>query len=378
MKRILDEDDLIQIKKDTEEIINENKFDENYATSDRKGGAAISTKVENVTTGNFRILLTNDHVDSHDGKQVYQDTDLTYNADTKKIDINVTHADTANYFSEAKKIELSGDVTGSALSNGDAGWNINTFLKKVIEETYAGPENNLFNNSYIDIPYIKIDDKGRVISLINQRIPIPSFPELPEIPEIPAVNGVSLTGDVTGEGTFDSSGNCSIATTSQLKSVKSIGITGDVTGTGEDKNNDGNWTINTTLSVSTWKTSQANFTTGATPTDIIINKDISQNILIACWIRLVGTTREISSTNLSAQEVGNNIQIVVPVKSLLSGSTFTYPMYYPYLKKNSSTKEVDIENGTGDLEIKYNSTNKQIILTIPGYCRGTQFFQGLL
>lgn len=474
MKRILDEDDLLAIQDTIQREIDENSFSDNYATSDRQGGAAISTKVNSATSGNFKVLLTDDSIDTHGGKQLYQDTDLIYDAGTNTINTNVTHANTANYFSEAKKIELSGDVTGSALSNGESGWSINTFLKKIIDETAAGPNDVLYGNT-IDVPYIEVDEQGRVKSLINKQftvpgstledfgdgtkhygwngttvnsnignnnegevfnsqlswgstIKIPNFlidnkgrvqtgwtskytlPAAPDTPDIPNIDKVKLTDDVTGEGTF-SNGICTISTKLQANPVKSISITGDVTGTGEDKNNDGNWTINTslvtkptkgieitgavegtgiyntengiwdintTLSVSTWTTSQSTFTTGATPTDLIINKDISQNILIACWIRLVGTAREISNTNLSAQEIGNNIQIVVPVKPLLSDSTFTYPMYYPYLKKNSSTKEVDIENGTGDLTIKYNRTNKQIILTIPGYCRGTQFFQGLL
>lgn len=443
MKRILDEDDLLAIQDTIQREIDENSFNDNYATSDRQGGAAISTKVNNVTSGNFKVLLTDDSVDTHGGKQLYQDTDLIYDAGTNTINTNVTHANTANYFSEAKKIELSGDVTGSALSNGESGWSINTFLKKIIDETAAGPNNILYGNT-IDIPYIEVDEKGRVKSLINKQftvpgstledfgdgtkhygwngttvnsnignnnegevfnsqlswgstIKIPNFlidnkgrvqtgwtskytlPAAPAIPEVPAVNGVSLTGDVTGTGEDkNNDGNWTINTSLVTKPTKGIEITGAVEGTGIYNTENGIWDINTTLSVSTWTTSQSTFTTGATPTDLIINKDISQNILIACWIRLVGTAIEISNTNLSAQEIGNNIQIVVPVKPLLSDSTFTYPMYYPYLKKNSSTKEVDIENGTGDLTIKYNRTNKQIILTIPGYCRGTQFFQGLL
>ena len=172
MKRILDEDDLLAIQDTIQREIDENSFSDNYATSDRQGGAAISTKVNNATSGNFKVLLTDDSVDTHGGKQLYQDTDLTYDAGTNTINTNVTHANTANYFSEAKKIELYGDVTGSALSNGESGWNINTFLKNIIEKTTAGPNDALYGNT-IDIPYIEVDEKGRVTSLINKQFIVP-------------------------------------------------------------------------------------------------------------------------------------------------------------------------------------------------------------
>ena len=172
MKRILDEDDLLSIQDTIQKEIDENSFNDNYATSDRQGGAAISTKVNNATSGNFKVLLTDDSVDTHGGKQLYQDTDLTYDAGTNTINTNVTHANTANYFSEAKKIELSGDVIGSALSNGESGWSINTFLKKIIDETAAGPNDVLYGNT-IDIPYIEVDEKGRVTSLINKQFIVP-------------------------------------------------------------------------------------------------------------------------------------------------------------------------------------------------------------
>ena len=55
MKRILDEDDLLAIQDTIQREIDENSFDDNYATSDRQGGAAISTKVNNATSGNFKV-----------------------------------------------------------------------------------------------------------------------------------------------------------------------------------------------------------------------------------------------------------------------------------------------------------------------------------
>lgn len=172
MKRILDEDDLLSIQDTIQREIDENSFSDNYATSDRQGGAAISTKVNSATSGNFKVLLTDDSVDTHGGKQLYQDTDLIYDAGTNTINTNVTHANTANYFSEAKKIELSGDVTGSASSNGESGWNIGTSLAKIIDETTAGPNDTLLGYT-IDIPYIEVDEKGRVTSLINKQFTVP-------------------------------------------------------------------------------------------------------------------------------------------------------------------------------------------------------------
>lgn len=441
MKRILDEDDLIQIKKDIQEIIDENKFDENYATSDRKGGAAVSTKVEDVTTGDFRILLTDDHVDNHDGKQVYQDTALTYNADTKKIDINVTHADTANYFSEAKKIELSGDVTGSALSTGESGWDINTSLKKIIDETTAGP-NNTLSGYTIDIPYIEVDEKGRIKELINKiftvpqstledfgdgtkhygwngttvnsnignnnegevfnsqlswgsTIKIPNFlidnkgrvqsgwtskyklPAAPVIPEVPAVNGVSLTGDVTGTGTFDNSGNCSIATTSQLKSVKSIAITGDVTGTGEDKNNDGNWTINTQLATNQWILEGQIFQTGDSPEDFIIDQDISKNILISCFF-VIGNVNKIEN-GVNTYGISDNFNIIIPVQRLTSLKTLKYNIELPLIKVSNGGTKIDLIGISGSsITFSYNTTSKKMTIRFPGNISGEFKVQGLL
>lgn len=386
MKRILDEDDLLAIQDTIQREIDENSFSDNYATSDRQGGAAISTKVNNATSGNFKVLLTDDSVDTHGGKQLYQDTDLIYDAGTNTINTNVTHANTANYFSEAKKIELSGDVTGSALSNGESGWSINTFLKKIIDETAAGPNNVLYGNT-IDIPYIEVDEKGRVKSLINKQFTVPgstlediedgaknygwngetinknigtnnegetfnsqlswgstikvpnfyvdekgrvqsgwtskyTLPAAPDIPDIPNIDKVKLTDDVTGEGTF-SNGICTISTKLQANPVKGIGITGAVTGTGTETN--GNWTVNTQLVPNQWVETVSNYIEEGTVRKFTTTNKISNSFIISCyWASGIGIHDEDTAKTVFESE--GNCSIIVPTKNLLKGYPLTYPI----------------------------------------------------
>lgn len=438
MKRILDEDDLLSIQDTIQREIDENSFSDNYATSDRQGGAAISTKVNNATSGNFKVLLTDDSVDTHGGKQLYQDTDLIYDAGTNTINTNVTHANTANYFSEAKKIELSGDVTGSALSNGESGWNINTFLKKIIDETAAGPNDVLYGNT-IDIPYIEIDENGRVKSLINKQftvpgstlediedgaknygwngetinknigtnnegetfnselswgstIKVPNFyvdekgrvqsgwtskyklPAAPDTPDIPAVNGVSLTDDVTGEGTF-SNGICTISTKLQANPVKGIDITGAVTGTGTETN--GNWTINTELAYNQWILESQIFTTGDSPEDFIINQDISKNILISCFF-VIGNVNTIEN-GVNTYGISDNFNIIIPVQRLTSLKTLEYSIKLPLIKVSNSGTKIDLIGNSGAfITFSYNTTSKKMTIRFPGHTSGQFKVQGLL
>ncbi|MGM9858506.1 MAG: hypothetical protein ACI311_04560 [Bacilli bacterium] len=377
MKRILDEDDLIQIKKDIQEKIDENKFNENYATSDTQGGAAISTKVGEATTGDFRILLTDNHIDGHGGKQIYQDTDLTYDADAKKIDINVTHADTANHFSEAKKIELSGDVTGSALSTGEFGWNINTFLKEIIEETTAGP-NNTLSGYTIDIPYIEIDKKGRVKSLINKEFIVPQ-PTLENFGDgtkhygwkgTPKNTGIEnndegevFNSQLSWGGTIkipnflvDEKGRVQSGWTSkytlpaapetpEVPVVNGIEITGAVEGTGEESN--GNWTINTKLVPNQWVETVDRLESNTYTT----TQDVSSNILIAFYWNAVYNTEEEDGT--SVQSTLPSGGVIVPVKLLMNRSFLSYPVTY----------DESVGIGIGYLSVSYNSSTKKATFT---------------
>lgn len=438
MKRILDEDDLLSIQDTIQREIEENSFDDNYATSDRQGGAAISTKVNNATSGNFKVLLTDDSVDTHGGKQLYQDTALTYNADTKKIDINVTHADTANYFSEAKKIELSGDVTGSALSTGESGWDINTSLKKIIDETAAGPNNVLYGNT-IDIPYIEVDEKGRVKSLINKQFTVPgstledfgdgvknygwngdtknenigtnnegetfnsqlswgstikvpnfhvdekgrvqsgwtskyTLPAAPDTPDIPNIDKVKLTDDVTGEGTF-SNGICTISTKLQANPVKGIDITGAVKGTGTETN--GNWTVNTQLVPNQWILESQIFTTGDSPENFIINQDISKNILISCFF-VIGNVNKIEN-GINTYGISDNFNIIIPVQRLTSLKTLEYNIKLPLVKVSNNGTKIDLIGNSGALiTFSYDTTSKKMTIQFPGSVSGHFKVQGLL
>lgn len=436
MKRILDEDDLLAIQDTIQREIDENSFDDNYATSDRQGGAAISTKVNNATSGNFKVLLTDDSVDTHGGKQLYQDTDLTYDAGTNTINTNVTHANTANYFSEAKKIELSGDVTGSALSNGESGWNINTFLKKIIDETAAGPNNVLYGNT-IDIPYIEVDEKGRVKSLINKQFTVPgstledfgdgvknygwngdtknenigtnnegetfnsqlswgstikvpnfhvdekgrvqsgwtskyTLPAAPDTPDIPNIDKVKLTGDVTGEGTF-SNGTCTIPTNLQANPVNGIGITGAVTGTGTETN--GNWTVNTQLNANQGILYKQDFHTGDSLEYFTPSNSIANNTIISCWFHIKGND-SVSDDNTILEHIGCNFSIIIPINTLkLQDLSYTY--YAPYFRKPCHDGTFGgIENGSGVIFFHYQ--DGQIRIGIPGHSTGTFVIQKLL
>ena len=438
MKRILDEDDLLAIQDTIQREIDENSFSDNYATSDRQGGAAISTKVNNATSGNFKVLLTDDSVDSRGGKQLFQDTDLTYDAGTNTINTNVTHANTANYFSEAKKIELSGDVTGSALSNGESGWSINTFLKKIIDETAAGPNNVLYGNT-IDIPYIEVDEKGRVKSLINKQftvpgstledfgdgaknygwngetinknigtnnegetfnselswgstIKVPNFyvdekgrvqsgwtskyklPAAPDTPDIPNIDKVKLTDDVTGEGTF-SNGICTISTKLQSKPVNTINITGAVTGTGTETN--GNWTVNTQLVPNQWILESQIFTTGDSPENFIINQDISKNILISCFF-VIGNVNKIEN-GVNTYGISDNFNIIIPVQRLTSLKTLKYNIELPLIKVSNGGTKIDLIGISGSsITFSYNTTSKKMTIRFPGNTSGEFKVQGLL
>lgn len=438
MKRILDEDDLLSIQDTIQREIEENSFDDNYATSDRQGGAAISTKVNNATSGNFKVLLTDDSVDTHGGKQLYQDTDLIYDAGTNTINTNVTHANTANYFSEAKKIELSGDVTGSALSTGESGWDINTSLKKIIDETAAGPNNVLYGNT-IDIPYIEVDEKGRVKSLINKQFTVPgstledfgdgvknygwngdtknenigtnnegetfnsqlswgstikvpnfhvdekgrvqsgwtskyTLPAAPDTPDIPNIDKVKLTDDVTGEGTF-SNGICTISTKLQANPVKGIDITGAVKGTGTETN--GNWTVNTQLVPNQWILESQIFTTGDSPENFIINQDISKNILISCFF-VIGHVNNIEN-GINTYGISDSFNIIIPVQQLTSLKTLEYYIELLLVKISNNGTKIDLISNSGIfITFSYNTTSKKMTIQFPGFVSGRFKVQGLL
>lgn len=81
------------------------------------------------------------------------------------------NAKTASQFKEEQSIEIIGDVTGSAKSRG--GWSISTLLKQsgVISGQYGKNDiTKLDGDGTIIIPLFKVDEKGRIIEAIDQKI----------------------------------------------------------------------------------------------------------------------------------------------------------------------------------------------------------------
>lgn len=76
---------------------------------------------------------------------------------------------TTNKFKTAKKITLSGEVSGEDRSDGENGWNITTELSRTgVQPGTYGPNGNmnfsLTEDSNIIIPTITVDNKGRITS----------------------------------------------------------------------------------------------------------------------------------------------------------------------------------------------------------------------
>jgi len=90
---------------------------------------------------------------------------------------NAMHANEADKFSSPKAITLTGDITGTASSDG--GWSIPTTLKAsgVTAGNYGNASN--VNESTFTVPYLEINSKGVITKAENKVINVPSISSLP-------------------------------------------------------------------------------------------------------------------------------------------------------------------------------------------------------
>lgn len=85
------------------------------------------------------------------------------------------NADTATAFSADKSVTLTGDVTGSASSTG--GWSISTTLANsgATAGSYGDSSNQTPDyGSTFKVPYVTVDNKGRVTSISEHTVKIPA------------------------------------------------------------------------------------------------------------------------------------------------------------------------------------------------------------
>ncbi len=167
---------------------------------------------------------------------------------------------TADKFTSAQSVKLTGDVTGTASSQ--AGWSITTTLKNsgATAGSY-GPSadaNPAFGGTF-SVPYITVDAKGRTTSISTKTIKIPStlanastnglmsysdqeFSGNKTFTGLVTATTKGFKGPLTGNVTGNLTGNASTA--SAFAEAKKIALTGDVTGSASSA---GGWTIATTL-----------------------------------------------------------------------------------------------------------------------------------
>lgn len=196
------------------------------------------------------------------------------------------NAATATTFESAKKVTLTGDVTGEASSR--AGWEVATTLKDsgVVAGNY-GPSSNLvpgYGNTF-SVPYFTVDAKGRVTSASTKIITMPDaqvfadsqVTSTKETTTKAYLTGTTSSTTTTGSLIFDtgiyttttagelvattfkgalignvtgsvsgSSGSCTgnAATATQFASNQTVTLTGDVTGSASSQ---ASWYLVTTL-----------------------------------------------------------------------------------------------------------------------------------
>ena len=132
------------------------------------------------------------------------------------------NAGTATKFASSHKVELTGDVTGSASSQ--AGWSIAATLKSLFTTApgAVGPTANASpsHGGTFTVPQVTVDKTGRVTAITARTITLPSAPttisgNAGTATKFASAQKVELTGDVTGSAS--SQAGWSIAAT--LKSL---------------------------------------------------------------------------------------------------------------------------------------------------------------
>ena len=132
------------------------------------------------------------------------------------------NAGTATKFASAQKVQLTGDVTGSASSQ--AGWSIAATLKSLFTTAPGaiGPTANATpsHGGTFTVPQVTVDKTGRVTAITARTITLPSTPTTVSgnagtATKFASAQKVELTGDVTGSAS--SQAGWSIAAT--LKSL---------------------------------------------------------------------------------------------------------------------------------------------------------------
>ena len=195
--------------------------------------AATLATIANLTAGVYGPAETDTTTPAHGGTinipQVTVDAKGRVTAiSTKSITLPSApttisgNAGTATKFASSHKVELTGDVTGSASSQ--AGWSIAATLKSLFTTAPGaiGPTANASpsHGGTFTVPQVTVDAKGRVTTITARTITLPSAPTTVSgnagtATKFASAQKVELTGDVTGSAS--SQAGWSIAAT--LKSL---------------------------------------------------------------------------------------------------------------------------------------------------------------
>ena len=133
-------------------------------------------------------------------------------------------AASATKLATARTISISGDGTGSASFDGSANAAIAMTLANSGATAGTYGESSASTKSFggsISVPKVTVDAKGRVTSASSITVTLPSAPtsvsgNAGTATKLATARTISLTGGVTGSGSFDGSANLSIATTATV------------------------------------------------------------------------------------------------------------------------------------------------------------------
>ena len=160
------------------------------------------TKVKSSPTMTGKIYLSGKTTPDESTSTDVHNSGLYYDTETKTLVVpnisgTVSNSSTADKFSTARNISLSGDTTGTASFDGSKNIDIATTLSDsgVIAGDYGTKTDTVLslNNSF-NIPQIKIDAKGRITSAKNTAITL-SADAINQVKATPATSGyIYITG----------------------------------------------------------------------------------------------------------------------------------------------------------------------------------------